>query len=273
MLRKVRNLTGRFQRSRVDALIAAWKRGEYVASHQGIAIDAQGYVIDGEHRLTALAEMPDGFYIDIWVARDVPAEAQKVMDIGFKRSQAVVLNEDRRVVEAARFLAVLFAGRANMVTPQYLIPFVDRIREAHADLTDFCPSACKMWSSAPVRAAAVITDMSGGDMDHVKLVYRAMITKDFNTMPPIAQAVFRAHINGTVRAHRGTDTFVRALRIFNPKNARHSKVQIRDASPALDSVRAMLRIEVLSDIPTGEFARQKGAGKRTRPPHYALAGV
>lgn len=265
------------RRTVVENLKEAFLRGEYVMSHQGIAFDTAGNLSDGQHRLTALSEMPSNFAVEMLICRGVHPNAKKVMDIGYKRTASDILGEDRKLVETARFLATVYIGKANIITPTYLQPFVERLRAPHADLMDFCPTACKMWSSAPVRAAAVMVGMAGGDMDYAKLVYRAMVSQDFTTMPRSAQAVFRAHINGTVRAAHATDAFVRALKIFNPSNADLAKVQVKDTSPALEAVRSVLRREIFG----AEHAQKKAAERTvaaTKPVHrgngtYALAGI
>jgi hypothetical protein len=272
MLKANKNIRA-LSRTTVDNLKEAWARGEYVMSHQGIAFVGEN-LVDGQHRLTAISEMPPNFAIDMLVCRQVDARAIKVMDIGRKRSAADILGEDRKVVECARFLATVYLGKANAVTPQYLVPFVERIKAAHDDLIQFCPTSCKMWSSAPVRGAAVMVSLAGGDVDYTKLVYRAMVAQDFATMPRSAQAVFRSHINGKVRAAHALDAFVRALKIFNPANADLTKVQVKDTSPALEMVRSVLRREVFGKesmpkkpAPVAVAARSNGSGA------YALAAI
>lgn len=263
-------------RTKVENLKEAWERGEYVMSHQGVAFVGDDFV-DGQHRMTALSEMPDSFAIDILVCRQVDPKAVKVMDIGTKRGAADILGEDRKVVETARFLATIYLGKANAVTPQYLEPFVARIRAPHEDLLQFCPTACKMWSSAPVRAAAVMVSLAGGDVDYAKLVYRAMVAQDFTSMPRSAQSVFRAHINGKVRAAHASDAFVRALKIFNPANADHVKVQVKDTSPALELVRNVMRREIFgaagSTNGKSPAAAPTPKPKVMAPSAYALAAV
>lgn len=260
-----------FRRTHAENLKAAWARGEYVMSHQGIAYVGKK-LIDGFHRLTALSEMPDGFFIEVAVCRDVHPDAVKVTDIGFKRTAADILGANRKITEVARFLATIYLSRANAATPTYLIPFVARLTEPHDDLMEFCSTACKMWSSAPMRAAVCVISLADGDVDHAKLVYRAMVTQDFATMPRSAQAVFRAHLNGTVRASQPTDAFIRALRIFNPDKANQAKVQVRDSAPALELVRGVLARAVFGIQKAGRTAPAPAVSTKRAAP-YALAAI
>lgn len=258
-------------RTAVDNLKEAWARGEYVTSHQGIAF-VGGDLVDGQHRLTAVSEMPPNFSIEMLVCRNVDERAVKVMDLGRKRSAAEILGEDRRVVEAARFLAAIYVAKANAITPQYLERFVESIRAPHEDLLRFCPAACKMWSSAPVRAAFVVVSLADGDTDYAKLVYRSLVQQDFNTMPRSAQAVFRAHIAGKVRAAQSSDAFVRMLKIFNPANAQLAKIQIQDTAPALELVRSVLRKVVFGTDPTKAPFKAPGAFPAPRVPGHGHGG-
>lgn len=230
----------------VETLKAAFNRGEYVMSHQGIAF-VNDKLTDGQHRLTAISQMPAGFSVQMLVCHNVDQQAIRVMDIGWRRTAADVLGEHGVITETARVLAAIYLGKAAGITPTYLAPFVDAIRTPHEDLLNFCPTRCKMWSAAPVRAAVMVVALSDGDLDYAKLVYRAMVTKDFTTMPRIAQAVLKAQIEGKVRAAHRLDTIARALKIFDPACATLKKVQVNDTAPVVQQVRAVLRRKLSSN--------------------------
>lgn len=236
---------------KVEDLKAAFTRGEYVMSHQGIAFVGPD-LRDGHHRLTAISQMPEGFAAQMLVSHDVDPKAIRVIDIGLRRTAADVLGEHGLITETARVLAIIYLGKAAGLTPTYLVPFVDAIRTPHEDLLSFCPTRCKMWSSAPVRAAVMVVALSGGDREYAKLVYRAMVTKDFATMPRIAQAVLKAQIEGKVRAAHRLDTIARALKIFDPACASLKKVQVNDTAPMVQQVRALLRQKLSANGSSGD---------------------
>lgn len=260
------------RRTWIENYKEAFARGEYVLSHQGIAF-SDDILVDGQHRLTAISEMPPNFSVEMFVCRGVDPKARNVMDIGNKRTHSDILKEERKLVECARFLAKIYEGRANGITPTFLIPFVERLRAPHADLLDFCATACRTWSSAPIRSAVCVVSMAGGDVDYAKLIYRAMVTKEFTSMPRSAQALFRAHINGTVRAAQATDMFVRALKIFNQANADLTKIQIKDTSFAIEQVRTVIRAEIFGATTRQAKAAPAPAPQRRAASTYALAGV
>jgi hypothetical protein len=219
---------------------ATFERNEYVLSHQGIAFVGDK-LTDGQHRLTAISQMPEGFSVEMLVCHDVDPRAIRVMDIGKRRTAANVLGEGNAITETARVLAVIYLGKASTITPTYLAPFVEAIRAPHEDLLSFCPTRCKMWSSAPVRAAVMVIALEDGDLDYAKLVYHAMVTKNFPTMPRVAQAVLKAQLEGKVRAAHRLDTIARGLKIFDPKYADLKKVQVNDTAHVVQQIRSLLR--------------------------------
>lgn len=68
----------------VETLAGAIRRGEWKLTHQGIAIDENGVILDGQHRLAAVvrADQP----VTMYLTRDVPRETMSVIDIGARRS-------------------------------------------------------------------------------------------------------------------------------------------------------------------------------------------
>lgn len=74
---------------RVARLVHAIRDGQWQLTHQAIALDRDGRVIDGQHRLTAIATA--GIPVDVLVARDVAGETFGVLDVGATRSPGDVL--------------------------------------------------------------------------------------------------------------------------------------------------------------------------------------
>lgn len=222
------------RRTVVEGLKSAMMRGEYVPSHQGIAFSENGRLLDGQHRLTAISELPSGSF-RMLVTKGVSDDAFKVMDIGLKRSAADSLKEDRRLIEVARFLATICMSNRASITPTVLQPLVSAIKPIHENLMAFAPRIVRTWSSAPIRTAAVASIFGGTDEDYVKLSYQALANNEFSEMTPVAQSLVRAVLAGTVTATNGRDLFVRAMTVFDPKKANISKILVSkgDQTPAL----------------------------------------
>ncbi|WP_198284957.1 hypothetical protein [Saccharomonospora cyanea] len=68
----------------VTSLARAIERGEWQLTHQGIAFDEDGLLVDGQHRLAAIKKA--GVPVRISVTHGVPRSAFAVMDTGRKRT-------------------------------------------------------------------------------------------------------------------------------------------------------------------------------------------
>lgn len=230
------------RRTYVDTIKIALRRGEYVQTHQGIAFDDAGVLIDGQHRLTAISELRDGAF-PMLVTWGVSSAAFKVTDGGLKRTASDALKEDQRTVEVARLIATICAKTRGGVTPTALIPYIEIIRDVHADLVGFCGASTKTWTAVSARTAAVVSVLRGVDFDYVKSIYRALAHADFAAMPPVAQALYRSHVNGVINAQARNDALARFMIVFDPKKSKITRIQISDSSFAMDIVR-----ETFSDV-------------------------
>lgn len=73
----------------VEGFAEAMRRGEWKVTHQGIAFDETGALVDGQHRLAAIVEA--GLPVEMTVFTQVPADGFDVLDTGKKRNAADVL--------------------------------------------------------------------------------------------------------------------------------------------------------------------------------------
>lgn len=76
-------------KGKVREFAAAMGRGEWLVTHQGIAFDVDGLLVDGQHRLAAIieADLP----VEVTVFTDVPKGTFDVLDTGKRRNAADVL--------------------------------------------------------------------------------------------------------------------------------------------------------------------------------------
>lgn len=259
------------RRNVVDGYKSIFDRGEYKVTHQGIAFTIDGTLVDGQHRLTAISEMPDDFSVLMLVTRGLEEDAYMAIDLGLKRTAADVLRENSRVAEVARFLASLVANNKSAITPTFMLPFVEYFKPHHDELVDFCPTVSKTWSSAPVRTAAVLQLVNGANPDYVKTVYRALILTDMNAMPPAAQSLFRSALNGSVSASGRLDILCRALKVFQPDNAALRVIKINQEA-TVATVRKFL-IENIHSQGQKKTAATSATVKRFKQPNYRIVGL
>lgn len=93
---------------RVRQLVQVLERGEWRITHQGIALDGDGVVLDGQHRLDAIRRF--GKPVEIMVTEGVAREAFTVIDTGAKRTTADALHiagfANTNIMAAAARLAI-----------------------------------------------------------------------------------------------------------------------------------------------------------------------
>jgi hypothetical protein len=103
-------------RRTVRDFAAAMRRGEWRVTHQGIAFDTGGALVDGQHRLAAVVEADTP--VEMTVFTEVPEGAFDVLDTGKRRNAADVLaieGEKSATMLAAMVRTVrLYENRAEL---------------------------------------------------------------------------------------------------------------------------------------------------------------
>ena len=231
------------RKNHVHALANAMRRGEWAASHQGIAISESGVLLDGQHRLTAIIE--SGIGIDIAVARNVPDAAKIAMDIGAKRSISDVTGIHPRISQALYF-AVKIVENSNVASPSQVEKMYCKIGSNIERLVDYCGSTKGYFSTAPVKVAAIVQTLDGKKESSVFASYRRLCLCDTEHMLPSEHAIYRQVSSGKVKAGGEAgqrDQFARMMRVF--ANPPISKIQINEDSVriALEKARKLLLTE------------------------------
>ena len=214
----------------VQALSAAIKRGEWVTTHQGIAVSKSGVVLDGQHRLCAIVE--SGISVDILVVTDVPDDAFRVIDNGIKRSISDLTGMPKRTAEACRFFGTLIYN--GNVSPQQVETIAQSgVAELHQKLDEACPTVRAFYSSTPIRCAAITLVLDGKPVNDVFSVFVNLIRDRFNELPAVAHALIRQFNSGKCTSKNTRDAYARALKALNPDCAELTKIQVSD--PDIDS--------------------------------------
>lgn len=240
LARNTRNPRG-FNDGWATHLLGIMQRGEYVTTHQGIGIYADGSICDGQHRLWAISQMPANFSIRMPVTTGLSDEAGDGVDGGKKRSHADILGADVRDVECARVLAKLhYSDRASSLTVADVRPFLALVQGPHAELLAFKPGMVKLWTAAPFRAAAVFNMLRGLDKDYIKVTYAALAESDYDLMSPSARALYKSYMAGSVRAAAWMETFAKAVKVYDISNANLKQIKIHDQQKIIAEARTLV---------------------------------
>lgn len=229
----------------VDGFLAAYRRGEWKVTHQGIAFAKSGRLLDGQHRLTFISELPEKSVVPMNVSCDLDEDAFDSIDQGFKRTASDLYGVSGGLVAAARFMAKIAVPDRTGITPQFIKPFLDWVTPEYELLLTFCPTAARTWSSAPVRAAAILNMKLGHDKDAIRVAYDALIHSNISAMSAPVRALAQQYMSGKIVSVRGYDLFCRAQRAFNTKDSGiNSKIIVKDAAGQI----AMNREFILRDM-------------------------
>lgn len=125
----------------VEAYAREMKAGRWHTTHQGIAFNQAGELIDGQHRLNAilLAEVP----IEMYVYTGLPVEYNAPIDQGYNRRVDQILGISSRKASIARSV---WALENNMVRGGFkssvgiVEDVVSRLDETITELIDLAPS-------------------------------------------------------------------------------------------------------------------------------------
>lgn len=187
---------------RVSRYANSIRCGEWVTTHQGIAFNKDGKLVDGQHRLMAIVEADRA--IEIMVATDVCDKSVAEMDRNIPRNNAVLLGIHSKHAEIVTFIARLLYGpsptRCNL---QAVKSVTDN---AIAKLYAATNTAKKGLSLAPVKSAFVTAYLMSPD-ESIMENYRKLILmnicdiEELQQTPNAIRALHRRLMN--VKEQRG----------------------------------------------------------------------
>jgi len=202
--------------------------GEWQLTHQGIAFDKDGNLLDGQHRLQAVINHGRG--VEFMVTRNLPHEVFSSLDRGVVRTLADTTKLPQRRVEVLNILHMTWkhASLAYKSTPIEIIAVNEVFQSACEEFEARCSTVRRITTQAPIRAAAVLCLQEG---DHSVIAkYKAMAALEFDLMPPAVQALvkqlMRMSSNGSCTSRESI--FVRSLTAFDPSLGESTKIKISD---------------------------------------------
>lgn len=236
------------------ALSVPISRGEYFITSQAIGFDRDGTLIDGQHRLRACVyAMKD---IVSLVAFGLDPKAFEYIDTGMKRNASDLLGLNRRVSDVLKFCTTIThrqmcdAGEMRQVASSGLPQMVEA-------LMSWCGGAAKFYASAPMRLAACIAIMRGGNAEYVYDQYRALVTQDFDAMSSISKCLTRQVNSGKARAMDHGPTLARGLIVFDIRNANLTKLYA-DGDENSQWARDIVRKTIMPKIAAVSSNRSEG---------------
>lgn len=233
-----RNISNRRLRPRkVRRYCIDMKNGAWVVSHQGIAFDTHGNLLDGQHRLLAIIESGVGQWLS--VTRNALPESFKVIDQMEPRNAADILSLNP--VDAALVtFGLTFISQRGKPTVQQLEYMDDAIGDIAISLTKYAPRTTRVWSSAPVRFGALCNILAGGDEDYILQLYRSFTLGNVDELPPIGVAFVKRYINGRLNFDKFALAAV-SYYAFKEKNRNKTRLFSGSDQPYISEMRTLVR--------------------------------
>lgn len=209
----------------VDRYAQAMKEGSWIATHQGIAFDIDGRLVDGQHRLLAIVK--SGVSVDMMITFNLDVKAYGGMDQGAARNAADLLGGNARIAEVSNLAARIIAGTSK---PPFDV--LERVHELIGPTaTDLVTgtSMSKFFSSAPMKLAATVMILLGEDKVYVQDLYARLCRGDVNDLPPIAQALVRLQLRSKINSVNKLECLALGLIVFAKRNS--NMRQMRNVEP------------------------------------------
>jgi len=227
--------------ARVAQLVRDIESGDFQVTHQVIAVDKNGDIVDGQHRLKAIwtAGIPVRMGVATY-ANGITPLALRHVDTGWNRRMYHLIQEPRLVTEVYQTLfrlARISADHGTVNRPQ--VVQVEKLsahfKDKASELIAYCPRTRRGgYSNAGFRAAAVMAWDEGEDGDYVMSLYRDIATAKHTVLPKVGQSLFEvAHSHKLLeKAMTSQDkwaelAYVRGRYVFE-KRHRNSSVRIHE---------------------------------------------
>jgi hypothetical protein len=208
----------------VNSIAGAITRGEWVLTHQGVAFDTTGKLIDGQHKLYAViaANKP----VMLAVYRGISSDAFKVLDIGVKRSYAEITGLSKKTAEVCRGITSILSTNSIQSAEQILTVANSGIADLHDAMMTQASTTSAVSASTPVRMMAVVMVLDGASQKYIFDLYSNLVNLRYDSLPPIAHSFLRQVANKSITPHNKSDLLARAQKLFNPHFADNPKLLV-----------------------------------------------
>lgn len=194
-----RNTANRNLRKRwYETLLREINNGTYQVTHQGVAFNKSGVLVDGQHRLQAIKE--SGKTIKLLVTTGLEDDVFKNIDRGMKRTIADVTHLNAKTAEVCKLIGTLCSkDQRSMISTEEVLDVANSgVADLHEELIAYCNTVAKYFTTAPSRAIAIVMILDGHDKDYIFDTYKQMAMMDLEKMPLIATSIVKRLAQGKI---------------------------------------------------------------------------
>lgn len=206
----------------------AMRLGQWQASHQGVAFNVRGDLIDGQHRLRAVVAAQVA--VPMMVTFGAPDESFEVLDGGLKRSIADQLTLNSTALSWLHMCLEIASGQGQVAQNRALLKEgsgTALYATAMAILDANGKRTRMVMTASPVGAAAVVSVLHGESFEFVVWQRRVLVARDEANESNCARA-FRHWVQDKGKRAPRSEVFTRALRVFDMDHRGVSKITLRE---------------------------------------------
>lgn len=228
------------RKTRVEELKELIKTGAWELTHQGIAFDELGQLLDGQHRLTAIAE--GTISVPVMVTTGLSASTFSAIDRGLSRTMSDILapgdSVKARAIEMASTALRIARDKTRRNTPAEIQEVLNNKIKSFLPVIEIYKSF-RVFSSAPVRLAAA--GWHEIHPEYVRDIFIALCREDFSTAPRMAGVAFSRLVKSGQRGQaRQAEAFAIGCSLFDPSKHENTKIQVDDVYSFKHVMRAWL---------------------------------
>ena len=198
------------------------KKGEWVVTHQGIAFDVNGKLIDGQHRLLAIAK--SGIDTPILVTRDIEPDAFIAIDTHAKRNQADVYRISKPY---AAFISSLCRSLNRSFSKFNHKETTNLIRKTKDDFETYALNHnVRFFSSGAVTSALIYSIYKHSEsVAYITALYENLRLANYLEMPAIGHAFHKSLSMTRDFQVKSSVIPYQMLYVFDPANEDSTKVR------------------------------------------------
>ena len=190
------------------------KKGRWEITHQGIAVDNDGTLLDGQHRLHAVIKA--GVPVKMMVTVGIDSSAFANIDKLVPRTDADSLRIDRRVVECAKYFLSFTRTftKPSIVDVADVCGRIDGMYNKHMHGKNV-----RIYSCVPIRCAVLLAmHLKPGDEQSIANQYLSLISQNYETMKNGTKMLSKSLNIGQISLLHSTaarsNLFCKALPVF-----------------------------------------------------------
>lgn len=207
----------------VNFLASLIESGRWFITHQGIAFDKNGRLVDGQHRLMAIVK--SNMRVPILVTNNLEEESYNYIDIGNKRNQCDIYKIKKSLSAFITSLTKPYlTGNVRKWNDKQIKNIIKKTAPIHETLVG--NAVVKTFTSGPSLVALFYHySRQENFRPYIKDFFTNLRLYNYSDLPPIGQA-YHKHIskftNMTMNPHK---VLMDLLFVYDPKNQMEEKIK------------------------------------------------